>query len=433
MKSYVAFFIVFLLSIGLVAGLLISLPREARAQSSGIVRRLSVGLYGEEADGSSSSPAFSANGRFVAFASAATNLVPGDTNGKDDIFIYDRATGSLGRVSLADDGSEATGGHSYAPAISADGRYVAFHSYATNLVISDTNDHADVFVRDREEGRTVRVSVASDGSQAQYGGSDPAISADGRFVAFWSCSTDLVISDTNGYCDIFVRDRDSDEDGIFDEEGAVKTVRVSVAGDGSQANGDSGAPDISADGRFVVFESLASNLVAGDTNDEYDVFLHDRDADEDGIFDEEEAGAISTIRISVATNGTEGDGFSGRASISADGRYVAFESSATNLVPDDTNNYSDIFLREWRGDGTTTRVSVSSSGSEGGGFSEDPAISFDGRFVAFVSNAYDLDSTCNYAARHVLVRDLETHRTQCVSLRRWDRGLRRQLEPRHVG
>ncbi len=413
MKPHTTILVVCLLSASLMVGALGSPPKDAGAQSGGATQRISLGLYSEEANGGSSFPAISANSRFVAFASNATNLVLGDNNGRDDIFVYDRAMRSLSRVSVASDGSEANG-HSYAPAISADGRFVAFASYATNLVSGDTNNWVDVFVRDRELGKTVRVSVASDGSQGQYGGSnDPAISADGRFVAFWSCATNLVASDTNSACDIFVHDRDTDGNGVFDESGKVSTVRVSVASDGTQANGDSYYPDISADGRFVVFESGADNLVTGDTNSQTDIFLHDRDADEDGVFDE--PGGISTIRISVASDGTEGNGNSTSASISADGRYVAFASSATNLVSSDTNGYADIFLRDWRG-GTTTRISVSSSGSEGDGFSEAPSISFNGRFIAFVSNAYDLDSTCSYAARHVFVRDRSTNQTACVSI-----------------
>ncbi len=395
-------------------GLVVSASlHDVWAQASGATRRISVGLHGEEANGGSSFAAISANARFVAFSSNATNLVFGDNNNVDDIFVYDRATRTLERVSLASDGTEADG-HSYNPAISADGRFVAFASYATNLVAGDTNNWVDVFVRDRQTGTTVRVSVASDGSEGHYGGSNyPDLSADGRFVAFWSCATNLVPSDTNSACDIFVHDRDADEDGVFDEAGAISTVRVSVASDGTEANADSYFPAISADGRFVAFESNADNLVAGDTNLETDVFLHDRDTDEDGIFDE--PGQVSTIRVSVASDGTQGNGDSGSAAISADGRYVAYESNANNLVSSDNNGHTDIFLHDWKG-GITSRISVSSSGSEGDGFSEAPSISFDARFVAFVSNAYDLDTTCNYAARHIFVRDRTTNRTSCVSL-----------------
>jgi len=412
MKHRPAMLIACMLAVGIALILSTSL-NDVWAQSSGATKRISIGLYGQEANGGSEFPAISANSRFVAFASDATNIVSGDTNNKRDIFVYDRAAGWMTRVSIAGDGTEANGDN-YLPAISADGRFVAFSSYATNLVTGDTNNWVDVFVHDRQTGDTVRVSVASDGSQGQYGGSNyPAISADGRFVAFWSCATNLVPSDTNGYCDIFVRDRDTDENGVFDEPGKVSTVRVSIASDGTQANSDSYFPAISADGRFVVFESYADNLVAGDTNSQSDVFLHDRDADEDGVFDE--PGEVSTTRISVASNGTEGNGNSGSAAISADGRYVAFESDATNLVPSDTNGEQDIFLRDWRY-GVTTRISVSSSGTEGDGFSEAPSISFNGRYVAFVSWAYDLDPVCNYAARHILLRDRMTGQTACVSL-----------------
>nr|HID13858.1 hypothetical protein [Anaerolineae bacterium] len=370
MKHRPAMLIACMLAVGIALLILSRSLNDVWAQSSSATNRISIGLYGQEANDGSETPAISANSRFVAFASDATNLVSSDTNDKRDIFVYDRATGWMTRVSVASDGTEANGDN-YLPAISADGRFVAFSSYATNLVTGDTNNWVDVFVHDRQTGDTVRVSVASDGTQGQYGGSNyPALSADGRFVAFWSCATNLVPSDTNGYCDIFVHDRDTDENDVFDEPGKVSTVRVSVASDGTQANGDSDFPSISADGRFVVFESNADNLVANDTNDISDVFLHDRDADEDGIFDE--PGEVSTVRVSVASDGAEGNGYSGSAAISADGRYVAFESYATNLVPSDTNGHQDIFLHDWKG-GITTRISVSSSGTEGDGFSEAPS------------------------------------------------------------
>jgi Tol biopolymer transport system component len=412
MKHRYAVFFAFVLIVGM------ALPlgkwlNHAWAQSTGATTRISVDFHGHEANGNSAFPAISANSRFVAFYSDATNLVSGDTNGYQDIFVHDRATGGIARASVASDSTQANG-HSYSPAVSADGRFVAFHSYADNLVTGDTNGQADVFVHDRLTGDVVRVSVTGGGTEGLHGGAlYPAISADGRFVAFYSCADNLVASDTNDYCDIFVRDRDTDDDGIFDEPGQVSTVRVSIASDDTEANGESSSPAISADGRFVAFESNADNLVAHDTNGKSDVFLHDRDTDGDGIFDE--PGAVSTVRISVASDGTEGNDYSWGAAISADGRYVAFESEATNLAPSDTNGYQDIFLRDWKY-GVTTRISVSSNGTEGDGHSEAPSISFNGRYVAFVSWAYDLDPVCNYAARHVFVRDWLTGQTTCVSL-----------------
>jgi Tol biopolymer transport system component len=401
-----------LLAVGIVLALGGPLNR-AWAPVAGATTRISVDLYGHEANGNSAFPVISADARFVAFYSDATNLVSGDTNTFQDIFVHDRATGGINRASVRPDGTQADG-HSYAPALSADGRYVAFHSYATNLVPGDTNDWVDVFVQDRLTGDLTRVSVASDGSEGLGGGSlYPAISASGRYVAFRSCADNLVPSDTNDDCDIFVHDRDADDDNRYDEPGQVRTLRVSVSSGGTEATGDSDAPSISADGRFVAFESYAADLVAGDTNGTYDVFLHDRDSDADGVMDE--PGAVSTVRVSVASDGGEANGISSAPALSADGRYVAFESEADNLVPTDGNEYQDVFLHDWR-TGLTVRVSVSSGGTEGDGHSETPAISFNGQYIAFVSWAYDLDPACSYAARHVFVRDRLTGQTSCVSL-----------------
>ena len=247
--------------------------------------------------------------------------------------------GETTRLSVASDGSEGNGS-SALPAISADGRYVAFESLARNLVSDDTNNFADIFVHDRQTGETTRASVASDGAEANHASLAPGISADGRYVAFWSSASNLVPDDTNDTADIFVRDRHTGE-----------TTRVSVSSDGTEANGFSAfIPTISADGRYVAFQSSATNLVSGDTNNFADIFVHDRQTGE-------------TTRASVAGDGTEGNNSSDYPSISADGRYVAFHSSASNLVPDDTNDTADIFVHD-RQTGETTRVSVASDGTE---------------------------------------------------------------------
>ena len=203
-------------------------------------------------------PAISADGRFVAFSSDASNLVAGDTNGRGDIFVRDRLTGTTERLSLASDGTQAN----RLTSISADGRFVTFSSSASNLVAGDTNRQADVFVHDRLTSTTERVSVASDGTQANGDSSFPSISADGRFVTFVSRASTLVAGDTNSRDDVFVHDRQTGT-----------TERVSVASDGTQGNRNSRFSSISADGRFVKFDSAASNLVAGDTNFTYDIFV----------------------------------------------------------------------------------------------------------------------------------------------------------------
>ncbi len=234
---------------------------------TGKTERVSVASDGTQGNSGSDSPSLSADGRYVAFESEASDLVAGSTNGRGGVFVHDRRTGKTERV------SEGT-----YPCLSADGRYAAFVSGASDLVPGDTNGVNDIFVRDRRTGKMERVSVASDGTLADRGGFvpregflgslSPALSADGRYVAFTSHATNLVPGDTNGATDIFVHDR-----------WTRKTERVSVASDGAQANGSSSdreRPAISANGRYVAFTSYASNLVPSDTNGQGDVFVHDR-------------------------------------------------------------------------------------------------------------------------------------------------------------
>jgi len=413
----------------LLAGALIFLAsagkRPVVAQAGGSLILASAASDGTPGNSESSSPALSADGHYVAFSSWATNLVSGDTNDAPDIFVRDLQTGAMARVSIAADGTQANG-YSYSPALSSDGRFVAFSSDATNLVANDTNGRMDIFVHDRDtdtngifdepgEVTTTLVSVSSGGSQGIYHSYSPDISGDGRYVAF-ETSSSMVGDDTNGYSDIFVRDRDADEDGIFDEPGAVSTVRVSIASDGTQGNDHSYLPTLSADGRYVAFYSVASNLVGDDTNGKIDVFVHDRDADENGIFDE--PGAVSTVRVSVASDGTQGNDHSYPAAISGDGRYVAFRSAASNLVDDDTNGYDDIFIHDLQ-TGETWRVSLTNCGDQGdnnSGSSDDPmvALSTDGRYVAFPSSAQNLVSgDTNY--KDIFVRDRALGQTALVS------------------
>ncbi|MEO5899704.1 MAG: hypothetical protein ABIR68_06180, partial [Ilumatobacteraceae bacterium] len=216
--------------------------------------------------GDSIAPAISADGRYVAFESFANNLVPSDTNGVGDIFVHDLQTDTTRRVSVDSAGQQALGGESIAPSISADGRFVVFHSSATNLVSGDTNGKFDVFVRDTVANTTARVSVATGGAEGDNNSTFAHISGNGRFVTFFSSATNLVPGDTNALFDVFVRD-------LL----AATTTRISVTSAGGQATGGLGSqlPSISADGRFVAYESTTVNLVPGDTNGKSDVFLHD--------------------------------------------------------------------------------------------------------------------------------------------------------------
>jgi len=215
------------------------------------VERVSVASDGTQANFFSQEPSISADGRFVAYLSAATNLVPGDTNSPfvADVFVFDRQTSTTELVSVASDGTQANGTQ-LNPSISADGLFVTYVSEASNLVPGDTNRVPDVFVFDRQTKTTERVSVASDGTQANSAHRSPSISADGRFVTYSSLASNLVPGDTNGTLDIFLFDR---------QTGA--TERVSVASDGTEGNSSSNQPSISADGRFVSYQDAASNLV----------------------------------------------------------------------------------------------------------------------------------------------------------------------------
>jgi Tol biopolymer transport system component len=346
---------------------------------TGFTTRVSIASNGTQGNGSSYSPSMSADGRYVAFSSAASNLVPNDTNGKTDVFIHDREIGETTRVSQASNGVQGNG-DSLHPSISADARYVAFQSLASNLVPGDTNGTWDIFVHDRHTGQTSRVSVASNGTQGNHWARLPSISADGRYVAFSSDASNLVPGDTNGERDIFVHDRQTGH-----------TNRVSLASDGAQGNGGSSSQSISADGRYVAFSSTASNLIPGEPNDVTNVFLHDRQT-------------AQTSRVSVAPDGTPANWESMGPSISADGRYVAFYSWADNLVPGDTNGEWDVFVHD-KHTGHTNRVSLASDGAQGNGGSSFPSISANGRYVAFSSTANNLVPNDTNGVWDVFVHD----------------------------
>ncbi len=383
---------------------------------SGTTERVSIASDGVEGNGWSESSSISADGHNVVFRSSATNLVAGDTNNEGDVFVHNRVTGLTQRVSVASDGTQANG-TCFGPSISADGRYVVFYSWASNLVDGDTNEKHDVFLHDLVTGETQRLSVASDGTQGNGFSFSPVVSTDGRYVAFDSNADNLVDGDTNGTYDVFVHDRQIDE-----------TLRISVSSDGTQGNDSSAWASISTDGRYVAFISFASNLVYGDTNNYCDT-------DNDGIYDDNCPDIFvhdrilgETQRISVSSDGIQGDGVSWNGSISSDGRYVAFQSGATNLVPGDTNGTNDVFVHDQQ-TGETQRVSVSSNGTQGNFDSLSPVISADGSTVAFESGASNLvdEDTNNYCdtdhdniwddnCPDIFVHDWVTGETQLISV-----------------
>lgn len=225
-----------------------------RDLQSGTTERVSVSSAEAQADSSSFNPSISGDGRYVIFHSGARNLVSGDTNGEDDVFVRDRLNGTTERVSVSSSGAQSNGGSGTAAylqsQISADGRYVVFSSSATNLVPNDTNGRRDAFIRDRQLGLTEIVNVSSTEVQGNADAGGATVSSDGRFVAFSSAASNLVSSDLNGLSDSFVRDRE-----------AGTTVRVSVSSQGAQGNGASSASIITADGTGVLFNSTATNLV----------------------------------------------------------------------------------------------------------------------------------------------------------------------------
>jgi Tol biopolymer transport system component len=358
--------------------------------SSAVITPVPVDRSGHQANRSSSWPAISAHGRFVAFTSSASNLVPRDTNNDRDVFVRDRMAQVTRRVSVGPGGQQ-TNGESFEAAISADGRFVAFRSGATNLVAGDTNGIPDVFVRDRKLQVTRRISVGPGGQQSNGRSFQPAISAHGRFVAFGSVASNLVAGDTNDTYDVFVRDRM-----------LQLTRRVSVGPGGQQADGNSLHSAISADGRFVAFESYASNLVAGDTNNTWDVFVRDRKAQ-------------LTRRVSVGPGGQQANNVGLSSAISAHGRFVAFRSFASNLVAGDTNNTDDVFVRDRKAQ-MNRRVSVGPGGHQANNGSADPAISAHGRFVTFVSFATNLVTGDTNGIDDVFVRDRKAHVTRRVSV-----------------
>jgi Tol biopolymer transport system component len=327
----------------------------------GVIDRSSIATDLTETDKNSYSPAISGNGRYVAFASYATNLVPGDTNGFTDIFLRDTCIGapvgctpSTTRVSVGSNGDQANG-FSFSPTISADGRNIAFTSDATNLVPGDTNGFTDLFVRDTCVGApvgctpsTTRVSLDSQGNQFHLASLSPAISASGRYVAF-------VLGFISFYYDVvadaFLRDTCAGAPAGC----TPSTVPLSVDTNGLLSGQPNGPVAISAHGRYVTFASDAANLVANDTNKQRDVFVRDT------CVGAPASCTPSTVRVSVSSQGAQSSGFADAPAISADGRFVAFSSDASNLAPGDTNNNTDIFLARTGFNPASSAAGVSAS------------------------------------------------------------------------
>jgi Tol biopolymer transport system component len=378
---------------GLLLGLATVLAATSWAASKPATERVSVSSSGGQASGLSLEPALSGNGRFVAFQSLASDLVPGDTNGMVDFFVFDRRSRRLERVSVSSSGTEATGGTLAVepPWLSGSGRIVAFASDAPGLVAGDTNGVWDVFIRDRSRGRTIRASVRSSGAQANGRSQNLRVSENGRFVVFESEASNLVRGDTNRASDVFAHDLRGGE-----------TTRVSVSSRDRQGNGPSSDPAISADGRFVSFSSEASNLVPGDTNRASDVFVHDRRTHR-------------TIRASLNSLERQGNSDSMASHLAPAGMLVAFTSRASNLARGDSNRASDIFVRDTAA-GRTERISVSSTGGQANADSNYAAGFAGRRYIAFRSSASNLARGDTNKVQDVFVHDRMTRVTRRVSV-----------------
>jgi Tol biopolymer transport system component len=364
-------------------------PAHARAQTLKLVSMNSFDVQGHR---QSMNVSITRDRRFVAFASDCQNIAGNDTNDATDVFVRDLRTGATDCASLNPGGAvgDSYSGYASIPRLSDDGQYVTFASEASDLV-PGTILHSHIYVRDRWNATTELVDVDSNGVEGDIGCQATAeISADGRFIAFCDYATNLVPGDTNGTFDVFVRDRV-----------AGTTERVSVDSAGAEADGASYGASLSADGRFVAFDSTASNLVANDQNGTGDVFVHDRAT---GI----------TERVSVDSSGAEGDDGSGWFSLSTDGRIVAFVSAATNLVAHDTNGKDDVFVHD-RSTGATHLVSITSTGTLPNDHCFGPAISGDGNVVAFHSDATNLVPNDTNVRGDVFFRDRAAKTTTLAS------------------
>ncbi|HEY4408395.1 MAG TPA: hypothetical protein VGO87_00820, partial [Acidimicrobiia bacterium] len=414
------------------------------------------------ASGGAFRPWMSADGRYLVFDSDAKRIMGGtpDTTAQRDVYLYDRVTGGMERISVASDGSRAqipsgcAGTQpcgSQRPTISADGRYVAFWSNATNFDPSAADGTANAYVHDRQTGQTILVSKGFSGATPNGESRRPVVSRDGRSVVFESAASNLIAPQTCGLLGLGCKGGDNNKaDDVFVYDMNAQTVTmVSTAADGTQGNGASDRPSLNGDGTKIVFSSKATNLVSPATNGQQQVFLKDLttgattlvSSDANGVqgdknsdspsmsadgrwvsfdskatsFNPADAGGDTDIYVkdlsngaldqaSVQTGGGQATGTNGSSTvggdstISADGRFVAFWSDASTLVPGDTNGSNcqnasvgcaDVFVRD-RVAGTTTRV-TSTNGVQGDGSSFSPALSMDGRFVALDSKANALD------------------------------------------
>ncbi|MBA3532293.1 MAG: PD40 domain-containing protein [Ardenticatenales bacterium] len=414
--------------------IILSIPSSTGAQTAGVTTLISVSSAEAQGNNDSLEGEVSPDGLYVAFSSDATNLVPNDTNAQKDVFLRNRPTGTTVLISASTTGGTSNG-LSQNPSVSERGGFVVFESSATNLVASDGNAATtDIFRRNVGTGQTELISVSSAEVQGDGESNNPHISPDGRYVVFESSASNLVPNDTNSRQDVFLRDtvagttelisfnatntgggnNDSSDarvtpdgrhvvfisfasnivdgdttlcgtfscgDAFVRDRETNTTDRVSLTNTGGQPASTVSHPDISADGRYVVYSTSANNIVTNDNNTSPDVFLYDRTND-------------SVRRVSVSNTGVEGNDWSVEPVISADGVWIAYKSWASNLVSGDTNAKADIF-RVGRTTGVAEIVSVTTTGVLSNDHSEDPSISSNGLRVAFESFATNLAPDTN--------------------------------------
>jgi hypothetical protein len=340
---------------------------------------------GAAQDGAAYEPSISGDGRFVAYASTSTSLTPGDTNKSSDVFVADTRNGRTTLVSRTSSGRVGNG-PSTDPSLSANGRFVTFTSRATDLVAKDANKASDVFRFDRTTNAVVRVSARSNSTSEQS-----SVSGDGRFVAYASLATTLTVENqiSAGQWRVYLTDVASGT-----------TTMVSRDRFDKPSNGQSHVPSISANGRYVAYSSGSANLVDGDLNGRYDVFVHDR---------------LTTIdRLVSRTPGQESDGDSRYPSINADGRFVAYTTAATNLVAGDVNGRDDVVRTDLE-TSTTIRVTRTTSGATPSADSRAPAISGDGNTVAYETKAAGIVKNDTNRVDDVFAFTASTGRTRLVS------------------
>lgn len=338
------------------------------------IEPLCASIFGTQPNQPCDYPSMNSNGNLVVFESYATDLIPGDSGTNMDIFLRDRQNGTIEKISSG-----------IMPSISGNGRYIAFNGYY---------GVGGLFVYDRTTTNVVKVDVdnaGNPGTGSPYGSSYPFISEDGRFVSFQSSHTNLAQTpDTNGMPDIFLHDRDADQDGILDEPGAISTIRVSVTSTGQQGTGYSTDPRISADGKFVIFRS-SSPLVANDINSTDDIYVYNVLTSE-------------VICASVDSNGIPAGAVNG-AAINKDGKYIVF--TGYDLVPEDTNYSSDVYVFN-RVNGQISLTSLDNFGNPASGpnvYSGGAVIDWMGRFVSFASTADFVQPDVNGSVYDVFVRD----------------------------